>query len=114
MPMKQELYPAKIQQVVTALLTSAGRSPSQLRQAIAAYAACRASRQEATGEVPAALISYVEKVALYAYKTTDADVEQLIAVGYSEDEIFEITLSAALGASLAQLEQGMVALKGGQ
>src|SRR5262245_35017184 len=109
--MKRDMYPAKIQQVVTAVLTSAGRSPSQLRQAIAARCA---GVQDTTDEIPDALAAYIEKVALHAYKITDEDVEQLVAAGYSEDEIFEITLSAAMGASLARLERGLAALKGGQ
>jgi alkylhydroperoxidase family enzyme len=51
-------------------------------------------------------------VALHAYKTTDADIEKLLQAGYSEDAIFEITLSAALGAGRARLERGLAALKG--
>jgi alkylhydroperoxidase family enzyme len=50
-------------------------------------------------------------VAKHAYKVTDADVEALRHAGYSEDAIFEITLSAALGAGLARLERGIEALR---
>ena len=54
----------------------------------------------------------MEAVVLYAYKTTDEDVAALKRAGYSEDEIFEITLSATLGASLARLERGLALLDG--
>ena len=53
-------------------------------------------------------------MALHAYRTTDQDIVALRTAGYSEDAIFEITLSAALGAGLARLERGLAALKGGQ
>jgi alkylhydroperoxidase/carboxymuconolactone decarboxylase family protein YurZ len=49
------------------------------------------------------------KVTLRKY--TDEDIAGLHQAGYSEDEIFEITLSAALGAGLARLERGFAALK---
>jgi hypothetical protein len=32
--------------------------------------------------------------------------------GYSEDAIFEITVSAALGAGMIRLERGLAAMKG--
>ena len=56
--------------------------------------------------------SYVDKVALNAYKVTDGDIEALKQAGLSEDQIFELTVSAALGASFARLECGMAALRG--
>jgi len=56
--------------------------------------------------------AYVEKVALHAYRVTDADIDGLREAGYSEDAVFEITLSAALGAGLGRLERGMAALRG--
>jgi hypothetical protein len=40
-------------------------------------------------------------------------VASLRRAGYSEDAIFEITSSAALGAALGRLERGMAALQGG-
>ena len=57
------------------------------------------------------LVSYVKKIALHAYKTTDEDIEVLLKAGYSEDAIFEITLSGALGAGMARLERGLAVLK---
>jgi len=61
---------------------------------------------------PPALVAYVKKVALYAYKTNEDDIEALRRAGYSEDAIFEITVSAALGAGMTRLERGLAALKG--
>ena len=41
---------------------------------------------------------------------TDADVEALKAAGHSEDEIFEQTVSAAVGAGLSRLDAGLEAM----
>jgi hypothetical protein len=79
---------------------------------VEAYAARLSGGTRVKHEIPIDLVAYVDKVALYAYKTTDQDIEQLKEAGYSEDEIFEITLCASVGASLARLERGLMALKG--
>lgn len=61
-------------------------------------------------QIPEALRPYLEKVVLHAYKTTDQDIEQLKKCGYSEDEIFELTISAAFGAGYARYLQGVALL----
>jgi alkylhydroperoxidase family enzyme len=59
---------------------------------------------------PPEFASYLEKVRLHAYKVTDGDVQALKDAGYSEDEIFEHTVSAAVAAGLERLEAGLGAL----
>jgi alkylhydroperoxidase family enzyme len=56
---------------------------------------------------PAAMEPYLEKVRRAAYQVTDADVEELRAAGYSEDEIFEQTVSVAVSEGLARLEAAL-------
>src|SRR5262249_17510231 len=56
------------------------------------------------------LSGYVEKLRLHAYRVEDNDIERLRAAGYSEDQIFEVTIAAALGASDARLRVGLAAL----
>ena len=56
---------------------------------------------------PAELSGYVEKVRLHAYKVTDGDVDELKAAGFTEDEIFEHTVSAAVAAGLERLNAGL-------
>ena len=56
---------------------------------------------------PAELTGYLEKVRLHAYKVTDRDVEELKAVGLTEGEIFEHTVSAAVAAGLERLNAGL-------
>ena len=109
------MYPKKIGKLVDTFLTSPGRTTPALRFAIEAHGARLAGGESKVEEaVPEELVTYVEKVVLYAYKTMDEDVEEMKRAGYSEDQIFEITLSATLGASLARLECGLALLDGGE
>lgn len=59
---------------------------------------------------PPELAPYLEKVRLHASKVTDRDIDQLRALGFSEDEIFEHTVSAAVAAGLERLDAGLAAL----
>jgi alkylhydroperoxidase family enzyme len=59
---------------------------------------------------PPEFAAYLEKVRNAAYTVTDADVQALKDVGYSDDEIFEQTVSAAVGAGLHRLEKGLACL----
>lgn len=103
-----------IQHLAEAIRSTPGDATRDLRGAIEARAASFGGRpaNEDTTEVPLELAQYIDKVALHAYKVTDADIAALQQAGYSEDAILEITLSAALGAGLTRLERGMEALKG--
>jgi alkylhydroperoxidase family enzyme len=56
---------------------------------------------------PPELSGYLEKVRLHAYEVTDRDVDKLKAAGFSEEEIFEHTVSAAVAAGLERLEAGL-------
>src|SRR2546421_227979 len=47
-----------------------------------------------------------------AYTATDEDLAALQRAGHSDDALFEVTVSAALGAALARLERGLAALRG--
>ena len=109
----KDSYPIKVQKAVDALLTNSGRCTPALRQAIEAYAARLSGGDREAPNIPDELVAYVNKVTLHAYKVTDQDVQRLKDAGYSEDAIFEITLCASVGASLARLERGLLAAKGG-
>lgn len=105
-------YPPEVRGMARSVLTGPGDSPAPLRQAVEARAARLAGADREDLAVPAELETYVDKVALYAYKVTDDDVARLRASGYSQDAIFELTISAALGAALARLEKGLTVLSG--
>jgi hypothetical protein len=101
------------QHLIDAILTTPGETNPTLRRAIEEQSAqWSSSSPQQIEQVPPELVTYVKKVALYAYKTTGEDIEALRKAGYDEDAIFEITLSAALGAGMTRLEHGLSALKG--
>jgi alkylhydroperoxidase family enzyme len=54
--------------------------------------------------------SLVDKVSRHAWKVTDADIADARAEGLSEQEIFELTICAALGQSTRQLETALAAV----
>jgi alkylhydroperoxidase family enzyme len=61
--------------------------------------------------VPAKAAAYAATVRRHAYKVTDAQVEALLAAGLTEDEIFELTVAAAVGAGLDRLDAGLQTLR---
>ncbi len=60
---------------------------------------------------PPAFAAYLDKVRTRAYTVTDGDVEALKDAGFSEDEIFEQTVSAAVAAGLERLDAGLGAMR---
>jgi hypothetical protein len=73
-------------------------------------AALRAAAQPER-PIPPDFEPYLQKVRSRASTVTDADVQALKAAGHSEDEIFEQTVSTAVGAGLVRLEAGLKALR---
>ena len=60
--------------------------------------------------VPADLQPLVEKIHHHAYRITDEEIAEL-QKHYGDDRLFEIIVSAALGASRARLLAGLDALE---
>jgi alkylhydroperoxidase family enzyme len=77
-----------------------GELPSAVRRAAASGS-----------DVPAAAQAYTDKVRRHAYKVVDRDIGELKSAGWSEDEIFELTVATALGAGLSRLEHAARALQ---
>ncbi len=107
-------YPPKVKKAVDALLNNPAKCRPELRQAVEAYAAQLGGAAGEAPELPTSLVDYVRKVALHAYETTDEDLARLAQAGYSDDEVFEITLCASIGAGLGRMERGLTLLRGGQ
>jgi alkylhydroperoxidase family enzyme len=59
----------------------------------------------ATPRAPAAMEAYLRKVHERAYTVVDGDVEALTAEGFTEDEIFEQTVAAAISEGLRRLDR---------
>jgi alkylhydroperoxidase family enzyme len=85
-------------QVLDGVLKGRGTSDPAVREAAA----------DGSG-VPTDLQSLIDKVHLHAYKVTDDDIA-LLQAKYGDDKMFEIVVSAALGASRNRLLAGLQAL----
>jgi hypothetical protein len=81
-----------------ALLKSPGTTPEALRQAIA------------DGNPPPELTTLVQKIRTRAYTVTDQDVDALRS-RYTEDQLFEIIVSAVFGAASDRLAAAHRALE---
>ena len=68
-------------------------------------AAARAER------VPEPFSAYVDTIHRHAYRITDDVLADLRENGASQDEVFEVTVSAAYGAARARFEAGLRALR---
>jgi hypothetical protein len=65
------------------------------------------------GELPDPVGSYANIVRDRSYRITDADLAGLTTAGLSDDDIFEVTVAAAVGAALQRLDAGMRVVRGG-
>ncbi len=54
---------------------------------------------------PAEMDAYLEKVRDRAYTVVDRDIDELKAAGFSEDAIFEQTVSVAIAEGLRRLDR---------
>lgn len=105
-------YQAVIQALDRAILSGSGRARQDLRRTAEATAARAAGVNRAgAGLLPPELQDFIAKVAKHAYKVVDEDFDAMKAAGYDEDQIFELTVAAALGSGLSRLERGLVALR---
>ena len=88
-----------VERVRRAVVEEPGELPAAVREALVAGK-----------PAPPPFHAYVEKVRRHAYRVTDAEVAALVAET-SEDEVYEATVAAALGAGLARLEAGLAAIE---
>ena len=97
--MTSDPYGHLLDRVLRRVIHGAGESEPALRNAAA----------EGRG-VPADLQPLIDKIHTHAYTVTDEDVARLQPV-YGDDRLFEIIVSASLGASHKRLMAGLKALE---
>jgi alkylhydroperoxidase family enzyme len=85
--------------LVAAVLTGEGRAPAELR--VSAFR---------NTDVPAQLQALIGKVATRPTEVSDADFAAAKASGFSEDQLFELVVCAAVGQSARQYAAGLAAL----
>jgi alkylhydroperoxidase family enzyme len=109
-------YMELVERLRSSVLQGKGKTDPALRQAVAARSAELGGGPAAPpgAAIPAGLRDFVDDTALHAYRITDEEIQALLRAGYSEDEIYEIAVSAAIGGGFARLERGLAALAGGK
>jgi hypothetical protein len=115
--MAEARYHRKLQELVESVLESPGDSEPAMRKLVADRAARSGGRPSKAKSwapteksPPTEMAQWTEKVALHAYRTTDEDVANLRAAGWTEDAIFELTVATALGAAVGRFERAMSVL----
>lgn len=93
-------YDRKMRRLRNAVLAGPGALTPSIRQSISEGR-----------EISGVLGLYVKKVAEHAHLVTDDDIAELHRAHYTDDQIFEATVSAALGAGLLRLECVLRALR---
>ncbi|MCO5972519.1 hypothetical protein [Actinoallomurus soli] len=101
---EEEATAAKYSRLISDLREAVFEGPGRTDQA--------ARKSAATGGALAEpWLSYAAKVRDESWGVTDSDIEDLKAAGHNEDEIFEITVAAAVGAALRALDAGLRTLR---
>jgi hypothetical protein len=102
---------ARLQKMID-MLADAAEGQRALRRAALARAATLAGGALPQAEtLPPGLVAYVERVARAAWQVTDEEVDGLRAAGYDEDTIYEVTVAAAVGASVGRYQVALRALE---
>jgi hypothetical protein len=91
---------AELDALEAAILDGPGALPPQVRRA--------AARDR---DVPDLFGAFVSTIHRQAYRVTDRMVEELVAAGASDDEVFEASVAAAYGAARRRLDAGLDALR---
>jgi alkylhydroperoxidase family enzyme len=87
------------QALVDSVLNAAGRTSPEMR-----------ARAFGNAGFPPPLHTLISKVATSPTQVTDADFAAAKAAGFSEDQLFELVISAAVGQSARLYEAGLAAL----
>jgi hypothetical protein len=81
------------------ILNGAGRAPAEQR-----------ARAFGNAGLSSPLAELIDKVATSPTQVTDADFAAARAAGYTEDQLFELVIGAAVGQSARQYDAGLAAL----
>ena len=85
--------------LVDRILHGPGRAPADQR-----------ARAFADTDLPEPLRPLLDKVATASALVTDADFATAMQAGFTDDQLFELAICAAVGASTRQYEAGLAAL----
>ncbi|HXW08404.1 MAG TPA: hypothetical protein VD833_24450 [Vicinamibacterales bacterium] len=114
--------PNRYDHLATRLLETVGGAtgavPPRTREAVRRRAVDLVAGQDPSratrADLPDDLARHVDAVIRHAYRVTDEDVGRLTRAGHSDDEVFEVTVTAAVGAGTARLNRVLELLRGGR
>lgn len=105
--------PSSLQEAIDALLASPGATEPSLRRLVLERLRSREARAHApaaAADLPPALADFLDKLAERPWTICDADFTRLRAAGYSDDQLYELTLASSIGAGLRRFDAGLGAL----
>ena len=95
--------PPEIETFVEIVNHGPGNSEQTLRQAIFRRGMAYLGFDETETDIPENLVHYVDTTTRYAPDVDEQDVKDLLAAGWSEEEVFEVTVAASVAAGYGRL-----------
>jgi alkylhydroperoxidase family enzyme len=90
---------ALVRAIEQRILTGPGMAPPELR--VKAFEA---------SDLPEPVATLLDKVSKRSFQVTNGDFAAALAAGFSEDQLFELVICAAVGESNRMYQAGLVAL----
>jgi hypothetical protein len=90
---------ALVRAIEQRILTGPGKAPPDLR-----------AKAFQDSDLPGPLAPLLDRVAKRSFQVTDGDVAAALAAGFTQDQIFELVLCAAVGESSRLYQAGLAAL----
>jgi hypothetical protein len=90
---------ALVRAIEPRILTGRGMAPPELR-----------AKAFENSDLPEPLATLVDKVAERSFQVTDGDLAATLVAGFTEDQLFELVICAAVGESSRLYKAGMAAL----
>jgi|SRR5579859_971462 len=97
--------PPFVERAISSLLGSPGQTETSLRRAV--FDRVRLEN----GKVPENISPLVKKIDVQPWAVNDEDILRAREAGYSEDQLFELILAAAVGAGVRRLDAGLRAME---
>lgn len=90
---------ALVRAIEERILTGPGMAPLELR-----------AKGFENGDLPGPLAELLHKVAKHSFQVSDGDFSAALAAGFTEDQLFELVICAAVGESSRLYQAGRAAL----
>ena len=110
MPSLDGVMPAEVMEFYKSICQGEGDSEVRLRKAIVDWGLWALGLDVDDAAIQDTLVDYVDTVIRHAPDVTDEDIEDLLSEGWSEAEIFEITVAASFSAGYGRVKIAWAAL----